>query len=45
MWQRLISLKFEVTVTQDEQITKQFEEGIYVVAQATMVDGIVINSA
>ena len=44
MWQRLISLKFEVTVSQDEQITKQLEEGIYVVAQTAMVDGIIINS-
>ena len=44
MWQSLISLKSEVTVGQDEQITKQFEEGIYVVVQTTMVDAIVINS-
>ena len=29
MWQRLIDLKFGVTVSQDEQITKQLEEGIY----------------
>ena len=28
VWQRLISLKFGVTVSQDEQITKQLEEGI-----------------
>ena len=29
VWQQLISLKFGVTVSQDEQITKQLEEGIY----------------
>ena len=44
VWQWLISLKFRVTVSQDEQITKQMEEGIYIVAQAAMVDGIIINS-
>ena len=44
MWQSLISFKSEVTVGQDEEITKQFEEGIYVVTQTTMVDGIIINS-
>ena len=44
MWQSLISLKSEVTAGQDEQITKQFEEGIYIVAQTAMGDGIVINS-
>ena len=27
--QQLISLKFGVTVSRDEQITKQLEEGIY----------------
>ena len=43
VWKRLISLKFEVTVSRDKQITKQLEEGIYVVAQTAMVDGIVIN--
>ena len=44
VWKRLISLKFEVTVSRDKQIMKQLEEGIYVVAQTAMVDGIVINS-
>ena len=44
MWQKFISLKFEVTVDQDEQITKQLEEGIYEVTQTAMVDGIIINS-
>ena len=29
MWQQLIDLKFGVTVSRDEQITKQLEEGIY----------------
>ena len=29
VWQRLISLKFGVTVSRDEQITKQLVEGIY----------------
>ena len=29
MWRQLIDLKFRVTVNQDEQITKQLEEGIY----------------
>ena len=29
VWQQLIDLKFGVTVSQDEQITKQLEEGIY----------------
>ena len=28
-WQQLISLKFGVTVSQDKQIIKQLEEGIY----------------
>ena len=44
VWQRLINLKFRVTVSRDEQITKQLEEGIYMVAQAAMVDGIIINT-
>ena len=29
VWQQLIDLKFGVTVSRDEQITKQLEEGIY----------------
>ena len=29
VWQQLIDLKFGVTVNQDEEITKQLEEGIY----------------
>ena len=29
VWQQLIDLKFGITVSQDEQITKQLEEGIY----------------
>ena len=29
VWKQLISLKFGVTVSRDEQITKQLEEGIY----------------
>ena len=29
VWQQLIDLKFRITVSQDEQITKQLEEGIY----------------
>ena len=29
MWQQLIDLKFGVTVSRDEQITKQLEKGIY----------------
>ena len=29
VWQQLINLKFGVTVSRDEQITKQLEEGIY----------------
>ena len=29
VWQQLIDLKFRVTVSRDEQITKQLEEGIY----------------
>ena len=29
MWQQLIDLKIGVTVSRDEQITKQLEEGIY----------------
>ena len=44
MWQWLLSLKFEVTVSRDEQITKQLEEAIYMVTQAAKVDGIIINS-
>ena len=29
MWQQLIDLKFGITVSRDEQLTKQLEEGIY----------------
>ena len=29
MWQKLIDLKFGITVNRDEQITKQLKEGIY----------------
>ena len=29
VWQQLINLKFRVTMSQDEQIMKQLEEGIY----------------
>ena len=29
VWQQLIDLKFGITVSRDEQITKQLEEGIY----------------
>ena len=29
VWQKLINLKFGITVNQDEQIMKQLEEGIY----------------
>ena len=45
VWKQLISLKFEVTVSRDEQITKQLEEGIYMVTQTSMVEGIITNSS